>query len=226
MFIKRVLFVSVLCLTMPILTKEEKKERELPLTSESLKSADGLSGLMDKHKVEQTVWLIHEIKQIHSGVYRVNDDGQLDPSNGKIVKEFTFRGKKQTVKSLMDIEAQAKSLSEGERKELSDIFNTLKAYFDKVNIVLAPEAAGTHPFMRPLTEEFCRKHNRPDSILLDWNKGDEIELFRRSVTSFKIFYIFSTDLENFLRDLIKSSPKAWNAYKKALKDAPAPAIKA
>ena len=146
----------VLCLTMPILTKE-KKERELPLTSESLKSADGLSGLMDKHKVEQTVWLIHEIKQIHSGVYRVNDDGQLDPSNGRIVKEFTFRGKKQTVKSLMDIEAQAKSLSEGERKELSDIFNTLKAYFDKVNIVLAPEAAGTHPLMRP-------PHRRPPGI--------------------------------------------------------------
>ena len=74
--------------------------------------------------------------------------------------------------------------------------------------------------MHRLTEEFCRKHNRPDSLLLNWSKGDEVELYRKSVTSFKIFHIFSTDLMNFLADLIMSCPKAFNAYKKSVKGEP------
>ena len=149
------------------------------------------------------------------GCIKLMPKGEPDCSRGTTPTEFLFRGKKHTLKQFVELEAQSASLPAAEKSELTALFRTMKDYFDKVNQLLAPEAAGSHQFMFRLTEEFCRKHQRPDSLLLDWNKGDEIELFRKSVTNFKIFYIFSTDLMNFLADLIVSCPKAFNAYKKS-----------
>ena len=195
-------------------------KEKLVLTDPILKNVDGLPGLMDKSKIENSLWLIQEIKQVQSGVYRVNAAGEPDPARGTMPREFIFRGKKQNLKALMAFEAQSNSLTAEEKVELKIIFETLKDYFDKVNRILAPEAAGTHEFMSKLTDEFCRKKNRPDSILLDWNKGDEIELYRKSVTSFKIFNSFSNDLMYFLVAVINSCPKAFEQYKNSKKLSP------
>lgn len=223
------LFSVILCLSahLALAMKDDKPKKEAPLTDRILKIVDGLPGLMDETKIRNTLWLIKEIKQVQEGHYRVNAAGELDPSRGSTVKDFVFRGKKQNIKTLIELETQVKTFSETEKSEFKELFRTMKDYFDLVNQVLAPEAAGTHDFMYKLTQEFCRKHNRPDSILLDWNKGDELELYRKSVTSFQIFFTWSSDLMNFLKDLIASCPKAFAAYKKSLKDAPGstPAVK-
>jgi len=170
---------------------------------------------MDKNKIADTIWLIREIKHTHVGLYRVNSAGEPDCSRGTTTKQLLFKGKHHTLKQFVELEAKSGQLSEEERREVQQAFSTLKNYFDKVNHVMAPKAAGTHAFTYPLAEEYCRKRERPDSLLLNWNKGDEIELFRRSVNSFKIYSVFSNDLMNFLKDLIKSCPKAYSDFRKS-----------
>ncbi len=213
-----VVFVSFLCLQYCNLTAKQTKES--PLSDPILIDIDGVSGLMDKKKIENTLWLIKEIKHVHSGHYRVNSNGEPDPSRGTVAKDLIFNGKIRTIKNLVELETQVTTFSADQKSAFNELFQTVKEYFDKVTKVLAPEAAGSHQFMHRLTEEFCRKHNRSDSLLLNWSKGDEVELYRKSVTSFKIFQIFSTDLMNFLADLIMSCPKAFNAYKKSVKGEP------
>lgn len=210
---KQFLFIAALTVTMVIYGKA-------PLNDRILEFVDGVKGLMDATKVQNTLWLIKEIKNVHAGFYRVNKAGELDP-NGKIVKEFTYKGRKQNLKMLMELEAQSEKFQEQDKQEIKTLFHLVKNYFDLVNQLMAPEAQGTHQFMTNLTKEFCQKHDRPDSLLLTWNKGDEVELFRRSCTSFKVFYVFSTDLMNFLADLILSCPKAYNAYKASVQAAAA-----
>ena len=108
-----------------------------------------------------------------------------DPVRGTVVKQCVCKTKKQNLKTLM----QSQSLNCQRilmlKKMSSKHSSYLKEYFDKVNKVLAPKAQGMHHFMYKLTEEFCRKHNRHDSLLLDWNKGKEDELYRKSVVSLK-----------------------------------------
>ncbi len=41
--------------------------------------------------------------------------------------------------------------------------------------------------MTNLTEEFCRKHDRPDSLLLTGTKGMKLSLFEEAVLHLKSF---------------------------------------
>lgn len=196
--------------------KSAKENKEVILTHQLLKSIDGVPGFFDKEEVGQTLWLMQEIRQLHNGIYRVNASGQVDPTPaGVIKKECTFNGKKQTLKTLMDLETKFGSFSAAEKKEFNALFATIKEYFDKVNVVLAARAQGMHKFTYKLAQEFCQKTNRHDSMLLNWKEGNEIELFRKTVTSFKLFHIFSTDLHNFMAALRRSCPKAFESYKKS-----------
>ena len=205
--------LAIICLFMPAMIQSaSKSSKSTPFSSDFLKAIDNVPGVMDKEKVKNTLWLITEIKRIHNGQYRINAKGQLDCSRGTTPKDIIFQGKKQTIKNLVELEKQAKHFSDSDKKAFDTLFHIIKDYFDKVNNVLAPEAQGTHAFMKDLAIQFCSKRNRPDSLLLNWNKGDEVEMYRRSVTSFKIFYTFTMDLMNFLGDLIMSCPKALKAY--------------
>jgi hypothetical protein len=70
-----------------------------------------------------------------------------------------------------------------------------------------------------LIGESCEKHNRSNSLLLDWARiegDDETESFNKQVTNFTIFHEFCTDLVNFLEDLIRSCPKAQQQFKKLM----------
>lgn len=188
--------------------------KEIVLTNPILKSIDGIPGFMDKEEIGQTLWLRQEIQALHNGIYRVNAAGQTDPSTGTVQKEFLFRGKKQNLKAVVELESQFATFSETEKKEFNALFATVKEYFDKVNIVLAVRAQGMHKFTFKLAQEFCQKANRHNSMLLNWKEGNEIELYRKSVTSFKLFYTFSTDLSNFMAALVRSCPKALESFKK------------
>ncbi len=189
--------------------------KEPPLTDPILKVIDGKAGVFDKTKVQNTLWLIKEIKNIHEGKIRLNDQRQSDPRNGKPI-DLMFQGKKQTIKSLIALEAKQSTFSSEEKHEFRELFLQVKKYFGAVNDILLADARGAQQFMIKLIQEFCRKNNRPDCLLLKWDdKGSEKESYEHDVTSFSVFYVFSTDLQNFLAALIVSCPKAYAQTKEA-----------
>lgn len=190
-------------------------EKQLPLTDPILKVIDGKAGVFDKTKVQKTLWEIKEIKNMHEGKIKVNDQGEPDP-HGKPF-EIMFKGEKQTLKSLMTHEAQQNTLSAEEKKELHDLFIVIKKYFGIVNAMMLVDARGAQQFMIKLIQEYCRKNNRHDSILLKWNeRANENEMYEHDVTSFSVLYVFSSDLQNFLAALIISCPKAYAQAKESL----------
>ncbi len=180
------------------------------LTNPILKGTDGL--LITKIHIENMLWLIKEIKNVHGGSFKLNDAGEPDPLKTGKHHDIVFRGKKQTMSALVTLEAQSSLFSHAEKTEFTRLFHQVKDYAEKVNNVLLDDARGTHEFMMELIKEWCVKYQRPDSELLKWDKGTETDHYRRTVTTFKKLQIFSSDLMNFLACLIKSCPIALKSY--------------
>ncbi|MBA2307107.1 hypothetical protein H0W26_03175 [Candidatus Dependentiae bacterium] len=192
--------------------------KELPLTDPLLRGIDGLAGIMDKTKIEKNLWLIKEIKNIHNGIIKISAQGIPDPSRSSKIDYLMFRNQPQTLKALIELEKQVHTFSSTERAEFDILFKKVKEYFAKCNAILLEDAHGAQDIMMKLINEFCRKRNRPESFLLTWKKGSsENELYNNSMTSFRVLHIFSTDLMNFLADLVISCPKALKAFNDSIK---------
>lgn len=203
--------VFLLLLTSPALLCASKKQ--VTLTDKILHDIDGMTGIMDRVKIENTLWLIQELRNIHNGTIKVNDQGIPDPSRASTLIALTFKGKKRTLEEFMEIEKNRSHYSQAEKDELDHTFKQMKDYCEKVNNIVLNDARGTEQFMKKLLLEYCLKAERQDSLLLEWHKGEELDMYRKSITTFKIFHAFSTDLMNFLAALIKSCPKAFRQYK-------------
>ncbi len=203
-----ILYMAFFCL-------EATAPKQPPLTDPILKIIDGKAGVFDKTKVQSTLWLIKEIKNIHEGKIKLNENGDPDPREGKSV-DIMFKGEKQTIKSLIAYEAKQSSFTASEKEEFKELFLQVKKYFGHVNNIMLADARGAQQFMIKLLQEYCRKNNRPDCLLLKWDdKGNETETYDHDVTSFSVFYVFTTDLQNFLAALIVSCPKAYAQAKEA-----------
>jgi hypothetical protein len=66
-----------------------------------------------------------------------------------------------------------------------------------------------------LVKESCEKHNRFDSILLEWEHTDdehEIEVFMNRMDSFKTLGLFCLDVIHLIRDIIHSCPIAYQQF--------------
>lgn len=192
--------------------------KKTPLTDPILREIDGLPGLVDKTKIESTLWLIKEIKNIHNGFIKLSAQGIPDPSRASKIHYLTFRNERQTIKTLIELEKHIANFSAAEKEEFDILFKMVKEYFGKINAILLADAQGAQEFMIKLINEFCRKRDRLDSLLLNWKKGSsETEMYNASVSSFRIFHILSNDLMNFLADFVMSCPKALKDYHESLK---------
>lgn len=189
------------------------------LTDPILKSIDGIPGIYDATKIERSLWLIKEIKGIHDGSMKVNDLGAPDPSKrGKLV-DISFKGKKYPIKELIALEGTKASMSPEDQEALEDLFQLIKTYFGMAHSMLMADARGTQQFIIKLIQEFCRKYNRPDCLLLKWDEGEEDKMYEEDVINFSVFYVLTTDLMNFLAVLVQSCPKAKADFIKSHKKA-------
>lgn len=81
-----------------------------------------------------------------------------------------------------------------------------------------------------LIQESCEKHNRTNSVLLEWAKTDEeheIENFMNKLDSFKTLGLFCLDIIHLIGDIIHSCPIAYQQfeemkqnYQKSITDQP------
>lgn len=66
-----------------------------------------------------------------------------------------------------------------------------------------------------LIQESCEKHNRTNSVLLEWAKTDdehEIEVFMNKLDSFKTLGLFCLDIIHLIGDIIHSCPIAYQQF--------------
>jgi hypothetical protein len=66
-----------------------------------------------------------------------------------------------------------------------------------------------------LIQESCEKHNRVNSVLLEWAKTDdehEIEVFMNKLDSFKTLGLFCLDIIHLIGDIIHSCPIAYQQF--------------
>jgi len=187
----------------------------ITLTDPILKIIDG--GFFDKTKAIKTMRMIRQIRTIHEGVITLNSEGRPDPLNGT-PQEIYFQGKKQTLSSLIEIEKNRSQLTYVEQLEFDALFQLVKDYFESVHNIMLDDARGAQQMMYNLIFDYCKKSNRTSSLLLKWDEnGHESETYKRDVTSFAIFQVFTNDLKNFLAALIKSCPKTYAELQAELK---------
>jgi hypothetical protein len=194
--------------------------KELPLTYYLLELNDGVT--IDEVIIENTLWLINEIQQVHQGLIKINGKGEPSVKNSTRTP-LTYKNKPVNLKALIELEGRIKQAPIQDQQQFERIFQQLKLYFALVNESMLAQARGAHVLMKELIKEFCEKRERPDSLLLNWEKGKEVELYKTTITSFKILYTVSIDLQNFLTDFINSCPHAKALYlaKRAKQNAPA-----
>lgn len=188
---------------------------EAPLTNKLLATVDGVPGILDAKKFKNTLWLIQEIQLVHNCTIRTNKEGAPDP-HGKIVKPLKFRGQKITMKALAQLEPSIHAQNRTIQAEFYAIFKETKEYFGLVTDILLVDVKPIELLIE-LIREWSVKRRKDDSLLKNWKKGNESELYRKTITNFETFYTLSSDLMNFMADFMASIPKARKAYIDSLK---------
>ncbi len=182
-----------------------------------LKKVDGIRGVYDGHKVNKSLWLIKQIIAIHGGTIHVDDSGTPSINKKSKPSDLMFKGKKHTIKELIALENKVSSMSPKDRKDFEALFQQVKIYFGVCHEVLLADARGAEYMIITLIKDFCKKYNRPNSLLTHWKEGREAVSYDEDVINFTTYYMLTFDLKDFLSVLIKSCPKAAEDYVKLYK---------
>jgi hypothetical protein len=184
-------------------------EKTITLESSVIKVADGT--FINADKIE---FIRKYIRTLFSFLL-----GDQLPDHKRKGKYF-FCGKWHSIQSLARIEQEISNSSEKTHSEmlldLQELLTHAKADFIVQSAEFIESGRGAKNIMIILIQEDCQKHNRPDSLLLEWartKEGQESTMFERQITSFGHYYHFLTDLVNFLLDLVHSCPKAELQFK-------------
>lgn len=194
-------FVEILSLCLLIsINFIYSKDNGIKLNSPILAVIDGLSGVLDEHTIHKTLYVRQELMKLQYGI--------LD-KNKKRQPQHLFQGRLYTLKQLVKLEKENPKLNQ----ELSKVLNKIREDFIKITAPFIAESRGAKPQMMILITESCKARNRMNSLLLHWQEDNEKENLMKTANTIKIFDTFCTDLTNFLKDLVKSCPKAFNKFK-------------
>jgi len=208
-------FPLILLVTMIPIQSAEENQR-ITLESPIIKVADGKLITADD---------IEAIRYFRSKI--------LDLLLGSKQTDGHRKGKYKLFDTYHDIQSLAMLEQDAHNKayetNLTELLTQAKADFIVQSADFIESGRGSKHILIILIQEYCKKRNKPDSLLLEWAKtkeGQEATMFECRVTSFTAYYHFCTDLVNFLLDLAHSCPKAeqqfkdrvtkWSAVKKIL----------
>jgi len=90
-----------------------------------------------------------------------------------------------------------------------------RSFLEDIAIPILDKLRKGKKFTVPIVRESCEKHNRFDSILLEWEHTDnehEIEVFMNRMDSFKTLGLFCLDVIHLIGDIIHSCPIAYQQF--------------
>jgi len=106
------------------------------------------------------------------------------------------------------------------KKDLINLQKLLEKAKNDILVITRPhmsQAQELKDFVEQLLEEWAKKTNRIDSPLLrglEGNVEEDVEAFKKAVTSFTHLDLFCKDMTNYISSIILSCPKAFAQYKK------------
>lgn len=166
--------------------------------------------------VDGTAIKAHDVQQMMS----VRNDLQAlmhgEKKAGVLTKRHSYKGDPITLLDLIkifeDLEARGVSHNDPAYQEASQCLSNM---IEKI-ILESEKMLGDHSeFLKKsiitIIHNWAHTRGRHDSLLLNWGKANEKELFRQ--ISANDLAQFCIDLKNFLYDLMFSCPKARNQYK-------------
>lgn len=185
----------ILSMTLPCLAKSVSPRNDATIIqSPTLRTADG-------HFIdEQDIGLMFQLRE-H---IRISLHGTKD-AEGNITGPYAFDDKPHCLRTLTMAE---KKLPTHIRDQwLAHVIDA----FNKHTEDTKKRSVGTKTQQYMYIKEFCRLHNRPESILLIWARapeGQEDDAISIHATTFYKLSTFMVDLMNFLDVMISSCPKA------------------
>lgn len=193
-----VFFLSLIALISPLWSIEHKITLESPI----IEIADGT--FINADKIELLRKFRRELLAILLGDLLPNGERKKNGIQALALQEQELKSAPQT--------PETKALL----AELAETLLDAKAHFMALSKEFMESGRGSKNILVVLIEEDCAKRNRLDSPLLEWAKtaeGHEEEMFEKRIVSYSDYYHFSTDLANFLLDLIHNCPKAEQQFK-------------
>lgn len=189
------LICMILGISLPCLAKSvSQRNDDTIIHSPTLRTADG-------HFIdEDDIGLMLKLREhLRTTLYGIKD------AQGQLTGPYTFDGKAHCLRTLTMLE---KNLPTQTRNQwLTQAIDAFNAHTEDTK----KRSVGTKTQQYMYIKEFCRLHNRPDSILLIWARapeGQEDDAINIHATTFYKMSTFVVDLMNFLDVMISSCPKA------------------
>jgi|GEM_PF-3434648 len=138
--------------------------------------------------------------------------GKPDQKTKTFKKVYNFNNQLVSLEDLVKFEAD-NNLTPNHPlyKEFRDCLKAMRETFVNFTKPLLGEAEIARQTNMHLIEEWSKKANRENSLLLHWGKVDEKETLEKACA--KEFYLFCIDLKSFLHDLMFNCPKARELFK-------------
>lgn len=205
--------------------------QKVVLTSRILEIIDGLSIGIDGEiigvilQVRKKIFEMMEGKRKEDGSYQslYEFEGEFYSIHSFEKLEAELETKQKIVEDEMksaenkdELDMELKATLHQKEKLMKELEVVKKDFEDAIGPFLSNARNVKEPLVMLITES-CTKHNRLDSVLLDWAKiegEDESDSFNKGVNNFAIFSQFCKDLANFLEDLVRSCPKAQQQFRK------------
>ena len=191
-------------------------EKFILLTDSAIGWIDGVHGAMDAEAIRDCL----DVRRIINNIFH----GEKNLKTGAYEKLYTLEGysKRVSLNDLVHLELEYKSqnipLTDERFVRLYSCLSQIKDYFLEKTHVLLESANETMSVNMRIVKEWTGKANRTNSHLLLWGTENEIEALRQlNAQDTKQFML---DLQNFMKDLMFSCPKARKAYAEEHIDSP------
>ena len=125
-----------------------------------------------------------------------------------------FKDKYYTLKELRDYEKD-----HAHDEDFTKALHHAGNHFEKFSEDYVTEIESAKGIMVQIIEQWSKLRHKPNTMLLDWSKIDNVEKDKlyETMTTFEIFDSFLVDLLLFLKDLVQNCPKSYQKYKEQVK---------
>jgi hypothetical protein len=125
-----------------------------------------------------------------------------------------FKDNYYTLKELRDYEKE-----HAQDADFKKALHAAAHHFEKFSEDYVTEIESAKGIMVQIIEQWSKLRHKPETMLLDWSKIDNVEKDKlyETMTTFEIFDSFLVDLLLFLKDLVQNCPKSYQKYKEQMK---------